>query len=209
MVEVVVASALLFVISSTIALSLSTVFDGYTLTQLSGSVEQDSQIIVSKIKNSATKHNDNVIGASFRKSDLTEDGVVFVNTEVAPNTETHIRLADGSTQGTYTSPTSEFEEGQSINKLFFAGNTSTSSASLKMQVAFFDKSGSVCQDENVTFVGPDKTTNTFYEDVVANVPQSAVGVFRNPAKCLKYKAIFERSDASIETPKLFLVRFEK
>lgn len=209
LVEVVVASALLFVISSTIAISLSTVFDGYTLTQLSGSVEQDSQIIVSKMKNSATRHNDNVIDMHFRRSELTKDGSMFDNTEVAPATETYIRLIEGFVHGTYASPTTEFEDGRTINKVLFVGNTSTPSATLKIQLAFFDKTDGLCQDENVTFVGPDMTENTFYEETTTDIPQSTSGLFRNPAECLKYKAVFDRPDVGVETPKLFLVRFEK
>ena len=209
LVEVTVASFLLFTISGTIALALSTVFDGYLITQQGSSIEQDAQLILSRMRFASGKHDDAVLLSHAKREDFTKEGSVFVGTELSSTTKNNIRLKDGVLQGAYTSQIQSFSDPQTIKKLMFIGNSSTTSATLKLQLAAFQKTGGVCDPNNVDFVGPDKTQNTFFEGITNEVSESLAGVFRNPAECVRYKMFLERENTNIETPKVFEVRLEK
>lgn len=209
LIEVTVASFLLFTISGTIALALATVFDGYMITEQGGSVEQDAQLMLSRVRFASEKHNDAIILSQAKREDFLEQGASFSGTTLSSTTKNNLRLQDDVLQGTYISSTKTLSERQKISKLMIVGNSSTSSATLKLQLAAFSKTNGACSTENTNFVGPDKTPGTYYENLLNDVSESVSGTFLNPAECVRYKILLERSNKNIETPKIFEVRLEK
>lgn len=79
---------------------------------------------------------------------------------------------------------------------FFAGYQSPVNTAVRFQIAVSDPADGNCQTSPYNFVGPDLTSNTFFDDS-ASIPLDDDGVgFENPGRCLKYKVFLDSDDIS-------------
>ncbi|MCA9370032.1 MAG: hypothetical protein H6774_00300 [Pseudomonadales bacterium] len=104
--------------------------------------------------------------------------------------------------GTYTSGI--FDAG--VESAFYALQASPElpvNTTLQFQVALADPVAGSCQNAVYEFVGPDKTSTTYFSATGGSLPTDTDGVgYENPARCARYKAYLTSSNYSA-TPKIF------
>ncbi|OGK13621.1 hypothetical protein A2859_01675 [Candidatus Roizmanbacteria bacterium RIFCSPHIGHO2_01_FULL_37_16b] len=92
--------------------------------------------------------------------------------------------------GTFESQTFDALYPRFFNRLDFTFSK-PALTDLKLQIALADPP---CTNPTYTYVGPDGTTGTFFTDD-GTIPFSAVGTYKNPGQCLRYKVFFDTTDA--------------
>ncbi|MFO0703456.1 MAG: hypothetical protein U0525_01900 [Patescibacteria group bacterium] len=210
LVEVVVASALILIMSGTVALALSTVFDGYMNTQKSGSIEQDSEIILSRLKYAINQHDDNLVRSFGTLSDLKNNTASMTGTRLIEGEDSRVELSDGALSGSYKSKAIVFDSLSRVNSIIFIGTSATKDAALKLQLALYKKEGDACSDTNENFVGPDKTSSSWFTGYkTEGLLESLSGQYLNPAECLRVFVDFSRTNNSVESPKFFGIEIKK
>lgn len=113
-----------------------------------------------------------------------------------------------ASSGTFESRT--FDPGaQTTNYNRFIANISKpSQTDIALQVAVADTVGGSCTGVSYPFVGPDKTSNTFFTStngttIEGQIPADNDGTgFENPGRCFRYKAFLSTTDSS-QTPVLY------
>lgn len=209
LIEVVVATSLLVIMSGSIALALSTVFDSYTKTQSASEVEQNAGLIMSRLYYATETHNDSVILSHSGKSDFESGGAVFENTALLQDAEVRLSLENTALFGQYTSGVLEMEGKTKVKKVIVVGNIATPSASVRLKVAQYDKTNGTCLDNYEEFYGPNLDGSSSFSEVINEMPESASGGYLNPSECLKYKLFLERTSVTERSPLVFGVRVEK
>ncbi len=209
LVEVVVATALLVIMSGTIAFALSTVFDSYTKTQSTSEVEQNAGLILSRLNYATGKHDDSAILSHDSKEDFESGGAVFEDVVLLQDGELRLSLDDTALSGQYTSGAIEMEGNTKIKRIVVVGNVATASASVKLKVAQYNKTNGICLSDNEDFYGPNLDKSKYYEDVVNEMSESVSGKYLNPSECLKYNLLLERSSLVDRSPLVFEVLVEK
>ena len=104
-----------------------------------------------------------------------------------------------SVVGTYTSAVYDVGKQTAFNR-FLATFDEPFDTTLQFQVGLGDTVDGVCDENILTYIGPDGTSGTFY-DTGGLIPFDDDGfAFENPAQCFAYKAYF---DAPSGTPVLY------
>jgi hypothetical protein len=91
--------------------------------------------------------------------------------------------------GTYESAT--FDAGSAVifNRLLASVNL-PAGTDIKFQVASADAVSNSCNGVTFNFVGPDSSSASFFPSSGGTIQLSTTGVFKNPARCFRYKAFF-------------------
>jgi hypothetical protein len=107
-----------------------------------------------------------------------------------------------TTSGTYTSAPFDAGFSTAFNR-FTADVSQPSQTTLQMQVAVASPVNSACTNSTYSFIGPDKTSGTFYtptgSTITGTIPITTIGSYTNPGQCFKYKLFFTSTDNS-QTP---------
>lgn len=135
---------------------------------------------------------------------LESDGDAF-SYLVTKENNAEIKVIEGGPGGQYANSGSfesrrvDFMSSAVFNYLSFNGQVYEGTTSLTYQVAGADPVSNSCAAADFTFVGPDKTSNTFFSTSGA-LPLDDDGIgYENPARCFRYKVFFTTSD-TYQTP---------
>jgi hypothetical protein len=208
LVEVTIVSVMIFTMSAALALSLSTVIDSYTSSQTSGTIEQDSRVIISRLKYSAKSHREGEKIRQIFNDNLHDSDGILTNSVVEAVPNAHMKLDEGALSGSFLSAPIEFEEPIQLKKLLLIDNISTTSAKVKVQVAVYDKTDGVCGDFESALAGPDGEVNSFYEETPLQIFMGQSGQYKNPGECVGYMIYIDRDMAQTESPKVFEIKLE-
>lgn len=99
-------------------------------------------------------------------------------------------------QGVFTSQI--FDPGKNVtyNRLF-ADTDLPAQTQVGFQVAIEEAEGSSCAGVSYNFVGPDGTSNTYFDQAGGALPLQETGTdYRNPGRCLRYRAYLATDDAA-------------
>lgn len=97
-----------------------------------------------------------------------------------------------ATSGTFTSPIFDATKSATFNR-FDVHSTVPDQATIRYQFAITDEVSGDCSASTYTFVGPDKTDTTYFATSSA-LPLSSGGLYKNPARCLRYKVFLDTQD---------------
>lgn len=130
---------------------------------------------------------------------------------ITGDSTTELRIIEGgpggqfSTSGTFESRYFNAGTETAFNRVSFTADE-PSQTDIKLQIAIADQVSGSCEASTYSFIGPDKTSATFYESS-GGIPfdNDAIG-FENPGQCMKYKAYFTTQNLS-STPVLYDVTF--
>lgn len=102
---------------------------------------------------------------------------------------------DGSylDQGSYESAPIDLGKNAALNRLV-PSSSLPANTDIKFQVSGADITNNSCANSIYTFVGPDGTSDTFFSAAGGTIPYSQGSGFKNPARCVKYKAIFSTTN---------------
>lgn len=96
--------------------------------------------------------------------------------------------------GTFTS--SPIDPGVSVNYNYFNPTfTQPPQTTIKFQIAIADPVNNSCTNASYTFLGPDGTASTYFTGAGA-IPSLTSGNYKNPGRCLEYKAYLTTSDTA-------------
>lgn len=110
-----------------------------------------------------------------------------------------------ASSGVFESKTFDASSEAAFNK-FSATVTKPPSTDITFQIGLTHAISGSCDNVTFTFVGPDKTSSTFYTSE-GEIPFDNDGYgFENPGRCLRYRAYLTASDAS-QTPILYDITF--
>lgn len=153
------------------------------------------------------------VGINGIDSVLESDGDAF-SYIITKDADEEFRIIKGgpgnfSDQGTFESAT--FEPNPNIfttYNRFTASISQPSQTSISVQVAGADPVEGSCSGASFSFVGPDRTDQTFFvssdgQTIEAPIPFDNDGLgYENPAQCFRYKVFFQTGDVS-QTPVLY------
>lgn len=146
-------------------------------------------------------------GVNGVASVLEEDGDAF-SYIITGDSSSELKIiagGGGGTQytasGTFTSRTFDVTFQTAFNR-FDVTFAEPSQTDIKFQLAVADAVSNSCNSVTFNFVGPDKTSSTFFEDDGAIPLQDDGSGYENPGRCFQYKAFFTTSDSS-QTPVLY------
>lgn len=104
-------------------------------------------------------------------------------------------------QGSFESSAIDLIQEAALNRIAPVA-TIPSNTDVKFQVAGADPVNGSCTNSTYSFVGPDGTGSTFFGASGGPIPTSSGPGFKNPARCVKYKAILSTTNYSV-TPTIF------
>ncbi|MEN9328481.1 MAG: hypothetical protein RI947_1289 [Candidatus Parcubacteria bacterium] len=106
-----------------------------------------------------------------------------------------------ATGGTFIS--SAFDPGYqtAFNRIDF-NFAQPSQTTIQFQIAVAAAVSGSCSGATYSFIGPDKTSSTYFTSASSSVPIFSSGAYQNPGRCFKYKAILNTTDNS-QTPVLY------
>ena len=99
-----------------------------------------------------------------------------------------------SNSGTFTSSVFDVNTSSVFNR-FDVTQAIPNETSITYQIAGADAADGNCANATYTFIGPDGTSSTSFSSG-SQIPFSISGVYKNPAKCFRYKASLLSSDSS-------------
>lgn len=102
--------------------------------------------------------------------------------------------------GTFTSKAFDASHSAAFN-YFDPVFVEPAGTTLQFRVAVADAVNNSCTNVNYTFVGPDGTTNTYFDNA-GPIPYVTTGNYTNPGRCFKYQAYFTTTDYTA-TPILY------
>lgn len=121
------------------------------------------------------------------------DAYSYIITEDANN---EFRIIEGGpggafvASGTFTSQVFDAGEDTAFNR-FLATFDEVPDSSLRFQMGVGDAVGGVCDASSLTYVGPDGTSSTFFDDG-GLIPFDDNGTgYENPGRCFAYRVFFE------------------
>lgn len=128
------------------------------------------------------------------------DGDNFVYM-VANTTVNELKIIQGGPDGNYvesgTYESAIYDLGALVALNRISATTSLpTGTNIRYQVAAALKSGGSCNGETYTFVGPDGTSDSYFNSGGGTIPFTN-GSFKNPAECVKYKAFFTTTDVNV------------
>lgn len=135
---------------------------------------------------------------------LESDGDAF-SYIVTKENNAEIKVIEGgpggqyASSGTYESRKIDFATSAVFNYLSFTGQVYEATTDLTYQVAGADPVSGSCEGATYNFVGPDKTSNTFFSDSATLPLDDDNAGYENPARCFRYKVFFSTSD-TYQTP---------
>ena len=106
--------------------------------------------------------------------------------------------------GTYESTTIDLGSNATFNRFDVVENLPPNT-SIQYQLAIADAISGSCSGVSFSFVGPDLTAGTKFATGSA-IPLSSSGSFKNPGRCLRYKAYLSTTDYNV-TPTLLDISF--
>lgn len=143
------------------------------------------------------------VGINGIASVLEQDGDAY-SYIITGDANAEFKIIEGGPGGRYASngtfESSIFDAGYSVAfNRFDTTTTAPVETSLTFQVAGADAVSGNCSSASFTFVGPDKTSATFFTAGSA-MPLDDDGIsFENPSRCFRYKGYFSTSDVN-QTP---------
>lgn len=201
LVEVVVGSMLLVSVIGIVTLSLASVFEGYAMTQQRGSIDQDGQYILARLKYVASHQDSQTISSQIKTTDFTQPGYQSTNIEAGASEDSGIYLVDTTLSGEYTSPPVSLAN-PSLVSYFVASVKRPSGTSIKYRVAIARQVSRSCENVSYVFVGEDKSPNSFFTTDYFLIPTDNDGSgYENPGSCIRYKAYLTGSGG--QTPVLY------
>lgn len=139
-------------------------------------------------------------GAYAISSVLQNDGYAYSYVATGDSTaELKIVLGGAGGQfaysGTYTSAPIDASTSATFN-YFNPSFTQPNQTSLTFQVAVAAAVNNNCSNANYSFLGPDRTSNTYFTGA-GSIPLLVSGTYSNPGRCMKYKAYFTTNDITV------------
>jgi hypothetical protein len=96
--------------------------------------------------------------------------------------------------GSYESATFDAGASTAFNRVSYTADTPASTTLLFQVAGALPDGGGSCAGATFNFVGPDGTSNTYFDSVQA-LPFMTEGTgYRNPAQCFRYKAYLETTN---------------
>lgn len=77
-----------------------------------------------------------------------------------------------------------------------------SQTTLKFQFAAANAVNGSCNGATYSYIGPDKTSGTYFTATSSAIPLLSSGSYQNPGQCLRYKAFFTSNDVT-QSPELY------
>lgn len=136
-------------------------------------------------------------GANAVSTVLKSNGFAY-SYVVTGDANAELKIVLGGSGGSFS------DTGTFTSQFFDAGNSAAFNyfiptfiepigTSIRFKVAVAQPVNNNCNDPTYTFVGPDGTTNTYFEDAGA-IPFSTTGTYSNPGRCFKYFAELSTND---------------
>lgn len=104
-----------------------------------------------------------------------------------------------ATSGTFESSVFDSGYDTAFNRFTYTADVPVQT-SIKFQLGVASAVNNSCSGATFTFVGPDKTTGTYFT-APGGIPFGTVSTYTNPGRCFKYKAYFSTND-SLSSPVL-------
>lgn len=98
-------------------------------------------------------------------------------------------------EGTYESSILDTNITTAFNR-FETVFTQPNQTSVTYQLAVANAVSGSCALANYTFLGPDKTINTFYTATGSAIPFGTIGTYSNPGRCFKYRFFLTTEDSA-------------
>lgn len=174
-----------------------------------GTGGQEYQVLDITSENSPTKcggMNEDA-GINGVASILESDGDAF-SYIITGDANSELKIIRGGPGGVFSSngtlESSTFDAGSSAtyNRFVVTANKQPQT-DIKFQVSGADVNPATgnCTGATFSFVGPDLTSGTYF-GASSPIPLSTTGVYKNPARCFRYKAFLSTTDPS-QTPTLY------
>lgn len=140
-----------------------------------------------------------------------KSGAASMNgTKLVEGEDSRIELVDGALSGIYKSKAITLDSLSKLSSVYFVGTSATKDAALRIKIAFYKKDGNACSESNENFVGPDKTSSSWFSNYkTEGLLESTSGNYLNPSECLRVMVDYSRTSANIESPKFFGIEIKK
>lgn len=148
----------------------------------------------------------NITNGAYGVSSILQTNGYAYSYVVTGDTNAEMKIVLGGSGGTFsnngTFTSAPFDAGNSVVfNSFIPTYVEPAGTSIQFQVAVAQPVNNNCTDPTYTFVGPDGTTSSFYNDEGA-IPFNSTGTFSNPGRCFKFKAYLSTTDQTA-TPILY------
>lgn len=117
---------------------------------------------------------------------------------ITGDTSSELKIIEGgpggqyANSGTYESSIFDATQSSTFNR-FDVHSTTPNQSTLRYQFSITDPINGNCSEASYMYVGPDKTVSTYFATSSA-FPFSTTGVYKNPARCFRYKVYLDTQD---------------
>lgn len=207
LVEVTVGSILLVSTIGLITLALAVVFESYIATQQRGSIDQDGQYILARLKYIGSQQDSRVLYSQQISSDFSAAGSQFTNVVQGSADNDGIFLVDNGLPGEYTSPAIHIAN-PFLAAYFVATVKRPVGTTIRYKIAIADAVSGSCEGAEFDFVGEGKDSAAYFTTDYFLIPTDDDGVgYENPGSCIRYKAFL--TGAGAETPIIYNVQIRR